>query len=122
MNGRIFQRLVRASFLSGGPSITLRHAGLKRSIFSLRQATILSSLGICQKERLKTSGVQAGCSSCVPLWPKQLLALPRKSATANGAIAALSTTEVFTFFTIAHRLRAKPNLGHMPTPRVGTKA
>jgi hypothetical protein len=34
----------------------------------------------------------------------------------------LSTTEVFTFFTIAHRLRAKTNLGHMPTAHVGTKA
>ena len=102
--------------------MTERQAGLSLARWRFKQATMRSSLGICAEQSLKTSGVQACCSSCVPLWAKQLLALPTKSATANGAIAALSTTEVFTFFTIAHRLRAKTNLGHMHTPRVGTKA
>ena len=80
-----FERL--AVLLSSSPAITFRHSGLRRSTFLLRQATILSSFGICQKHRLRTSGVQADCSSAVPLWAKEAVVFSSVTAAAADIAA-----------------------------------
>jgi hypothetical protein len=46
--------------------IAARHSGLSSAFFVLRQATILSVLGIANAHSLKTYGVHAARSSAVP--------------------------------------------------------